>query len=272
MSMNLPRPQAALFDVDGTLLPYSHLGKVGLPSERVTQAVRETSKLIPTGLISARQPQKTINLIKHLELSGLTVLSNGAQIYDAKNEELVVERVLDHDIVRELGKKLTDENFNFWIQDDGIDYPFDTSYDPLKPFMIVVHHATANQFDQIFELTSNFDTMTAFVGHVFPDTTIDIFIADVKTNKAEGIRTVTELLGLEPKTILGIGDMPIDIVLMEECGIGVAMGNAVDEVKEKAVYVTGSVEEDGVATALEKFVLRRYRQPIPIWRGRLYYQ
>ena len=54
---------------------------------------------------------------------------------------------------------------------------------------------------------------------------------------------------------MAIGDSPIDLPLIENVGLGIAMGNAKDEVKKKAVWVAPSADNDGVAAALEKFIL-----------------
>jgi hydroxymethylpyrimidine pyrophosphatase-like HAD family hydrolase len=51
------------------------------------------------------------------------------------------------------------------------------------------------------------------------------------------------------------GDAPNDIGMIEYAGLGVAMGNAWGGTKEHADYVTASNDEDGVAKAIEKFVL-----------------
>ena len=53
----------------------------------------------------------------------------------------------------------------------------------------------------------------------------------------------------------GIGDASNDVALMEAVDVGIAMGNAPDFLKEKADYVTDSIDHDGVVTALEHFGL-----------------
>ena len=52
-----------------------------------------------------------------------------------------------------------------------------------------------------------------------------------------------------------IGDHPNDLDMVQYAGIGVAMGNAVDELKKIADYITSTNNEDGAAKAIEKFVL-----------------
>jgi Cof subfamily protein (haloacid dehalogenase superfamily) len=64
-----------------------------------------------------------------------------------------------------------------------------------------------------------------------------------------------ELLGLQPENVMAIGDNFNDVTMLTYAGFGVAMGNAPPEVKEVAHWVAPSVESDGVAVALEKFLL-----------------
>ena len=64
------------------------------------------------------------------------------------------------------------------------------------------------------------------------------------------------MLGIKRGEIMAFGDGDNDIVMLKEVGIGVAMANAEAKVKEAADYITMSNEEDGVAEAIEKMVLR----------------
>ena len=64
---------------------------------------------------------------------------------------------------------------------------------------------------------------------------------------------MAEYLGLEIGETMAFGDGGNDLSIIKEAGIGVAMGNAGDNVKAIADYVTSSVDEDGVKNALEHF-------------------
>lgn len=75
------------------------------------------------------------------------------------------------------------------------------------------------------------------------------------SDKRAATAHLAQELGIPLEEVMGIGDGGNDIHLVETCGIGVAMGNAVSEVKEKADYITATNDHDGVALAIEKFVL-----------------
>lgn len=74
-------------------------------------------------------------------------------------------------------------------------------------------------------------------------------------NKSVGLRKLAEILGVNPDATMAIGDTENDLAIIEAAGIGVAMGNATDAVKARADYVTTTNTKDGVAAAIEHFIL-----------------
>lgn len=75
-------------------------------------------------------------------------------------------------------------------------------------------------------------------------------------NKATAVRYLAEeLLGLQAANAIAIGDNFNDVEMLQYAGIGVAMGNAPAQVQDIADWVAPSVEQDGVATAIEKLIL-----------------
>ncbi len=79
-------------------------------------------------------------------------------------------------------------------------------------------------------------------------------ISAKNATKGQAVALITEKLGLTPDKVMCIGDQNNDISMLEYAGVGVAMGNAADHIKQKSGYVTTSNDEDGVAAAIEKFV------------------
>ena len=63
--------------------------------------------------------------------------------------------------------------------------------------------------------------------------------------------------GLAADDVMAIGDDYNDLEMIRGAGLGIAMGNAVDAVRDAARHVTGSNDDDGVVQALERFVLQR---------------
>ncbi|MFC5631802.1 MULTISPECIES: Cof-type HAD-IIB family hydrolase [Streptococcus] len=71
-------------------------------------------------------------------------------------------------------------------------------------------------------------------------------------SKASGVAHVLEKEGLTPVNAMMFGDGPNDMEIFDYVGFKIAMGNAVSELKEKADYVTDTVEGNGIFNALEK--------------------
>lgn len=77
---------------------------------------------------------------------------------------------------------------------------------------------------------------------------------DKGIDKAKALDMVVNSLGFKRENMIAFGDAQNDIALLKYAGIGVAMGNAVQELKDVADMVTLSNEEDGIAYALEKLL------------------
>ncbi len=76
-----------------------------------------------------------------------------------------------------------------------------------------------------------------------------------EANKGHGLLWVTERLGIDPERVLAIGDNENDIPMLRAAGLAVCMGQATAVVQAEADWVAPTLEEDGAAVALERFVL-----------------
>ncbi len=80
-------------------------------------------------------------------------------------------------------------------------------------------------------------------------------ILNKNSNKGNGVAMLADYLGIKPEEVICVGDAGNDVHMLEYAGLSVAMGNAFDDIKAIADYVTHSNEEDGVAHVIEKFIL-----------------
>lgn len=83
---------------------------------------------------------------------------------------------------------------------------------------------------------------------------LNIEMMQAGTSKASGLQLLAESLGVSLKDAMCFGDSYNDLEMFNVCGTAVAMGNANEEVKKIATYVTATNDEDGVARAIEKYV------------------
>src|SRR6185437_6847206 len=81
---------------------------------------------------------------------------------------------------------------------------------------------------------------------------LDIHITHKDATKKHALEELLKLENLAKENIMAVGDANNDLPLFEVAGFKVAMGNGSDRLKEAADYITDSVEEDGLAKAIEK--------------------
>jgi Cof subfamily protein (haloacid dehalogenase superfamily) len=80
-------------------------------------------------------------------------------------------------------------------------------------------------------------------------------ITHVDANKGAVADFLSQRLGVPRAEIATIGDQPNDVSMFKKSGLGIAMGNASDEVKAQASVSTASYNDEGFAKAMERFVL-----------------
>lgn len=74
-------------------------------------------------------------------------------------------------------------------------------------------------------------------------------------SKGNAVKILSQFYGIGREEIICMGDGENDLSMIEYAGLGIAMGNASDYIKDKADYITDFNNKDGVAKAIEKFVL-----------------
>lgn len=78
-------------------------------------------------------------------------------------------------------------------------------------------------------------------------------------DKGALVKRLARLLGVPYERVAAIGDGPNDVGLFRQSALSIAMGQAVDNIKQQASFVTTSNDEDGWARGIEQFILRRKR-------------
>lgn len=242
-----------MLDVDGTIMP---IEQNAIPSQKVTQAINKAGKLLHVGLVTARPYHMTSHLFDHLRLSGYSIVNGGAQILDATSRKIVWEKPIEQKDVVEVCKvlkKITKNNF--WLNDGTTDVLFPQKKIPRKVFQIYVGELTPQETDNYISQLSHISTINLHKTQSFKKNHVDLLVNHALATKQHGIFEVAKLLGIETHEIIGVGDGYNDFPLLMACGLKVAMGNAVEDLKAIADYIAPTVHEDGVADVIEKFIL-----------------
>ena len=78
---------------------------------------------------------------------------------------------------------------------------------------------------------------------------------ELGVTKGTSLAILIEKLGISREEVIAIGDSYNDVAMIEFAGLGVAMGNAPDDVKQLADYVTDTNNNDGIAKVIDMFIL-----------------
>lgn len=274
--------KAIVLDIDGTLL---NTGKI--ISEKTKQAlIAAQEKGIKVILASGRPTTGMLELAEQLEMTkyeGFLVSYNGARVTDCLTKEVLFNQAMSIETGQAILEHL--KNFDVIPMIDKEDYLYvNDVYSgmldlPDGAFNIIEYEARGGNFK-----LSEIDDLAAFA--TFPINKILIAaqpeylqkiapalhapfdeivtaafsapfyfeFTDKGIDKAKALNTVFPEMGIHSENIIAFGDGHNDRSIIEYAGIGIAMGNAVDALKEIADDVTLSCDEDGIAAGLEKYL------------------
>ena len=248
------------FDIDDTL----RNSKTGfIPSTIPTAFKQLRDKGILTGIATGRGIFGVVPEIKTLKPDFFVTL-NGAYIEDKKGNVIYSNKIAKDKV----------EEYITWTKEVGIDYGLVGSHvaklsrrtemisqaiDPIYPDLEV--DPDFYQKEDIYQLWT-FEEQGDDL--VLPDTLASTLrmvrwhehssdVVPISGSKASGVAKVVDQLDLKPENVMVFGDGLNDLELFDYAGISVAMGVSHEKIKEKADYITKTLEEDGIFDALEGF-------------------
>lgn len=242
-----------MIDVDGTLVLNR---ETSMPSSRVTEAINTASDIIHIGVATSHPIFMLEHIFNHLNLSGPSIINGGAQIIDAQTKRIFWEQELLLDDFYTVSDMLENMNLPFFIHDGMDDVKFHKGFRPTKPYCIICVSLDPSFADMLVEKLTHIPTIAVYKVPDWEKGEVGVFVSHTSATKQHGIMEVAKILNINTHEIIGIGDGYNDFPLLMACGLKVAMGNAVPELKEIADYIAPSVEEDGVAHVIEKFLLQ----------------
>lgn len=118
-----------------------------------------------------------------------------------------------------------------------------------KVFKVLIEHQDLDFLRKIEEEINEIPGITAYKSSTH---LLDVMKKDV--SKGNALKKLAEILGIKREEVIALGDNVNDLSMLSYAGVGIAMGNAEDCVKEVADFVTDSNDNDGVAKALKKIL------------------
>lgn len=265
-------------DLDGTLLRDDKS-----ISSRSREAIAEAIRQGVTVLVSTGRPLTGIpEELKHFPGMRYLLASNGARVVDLWEGKTLYESLIS----METAGKILDVFDRYDTMEevffDGIGYINETMYSQIgryleNPGMAGYVEATRRPvgdirikmremnrpldkvqatFRELDEKRSAQEDLKQIDGiEVTGALMNNIEVNNGGVNKGAGLLRLGEMLGITREEIMACGDGMNDLKMLEEVGFAVAMENGTAEIKNAADYITAGNNEDGVAKAIEKFVL-----------------
>jgi Cof subfamily protein (haloacid dehalogenase superfamily) len=257
--------------MDGTLLRSDHS-----VSDETTQTIRLlVQKGVSVILVSARPINAVLPTFRRIGLPGTSpvislngsyIVENGEPIFQAMIDLATTARVTEE--VRPFNATIAYYLQREWfseIKDAWTDHEQKIMDIPLEVGPIAsllkgwdARHVGPNKMmvmsepENISQIQKHLRSIYDGKLNVYPSKATYLEVMDTRGSKANAVKFVSERLGIAREEVIAMGDNYNDVEMIQFAGVGVAMGNAPDDIKAVADYVTDTNNNDGVRKAMEK--------------------
>ena len=265
-------------DLDGTLMLPDHI----TVSERNKTALKKARDM---GVRIAVSTGRTLSVVKRvieqIPFIDYVMYSDGAALYDVSKGKDIYEKLIDYDVAKSVieylngievyynlyigGRIVTQNGRQRYFKNSDLPKDFvedyirnTTVYDNLLESIDGMGtELIVGFFNSEKELNSAFEYMERYKDRLYVTSafTNEFEMTNIEATKGKTMDYICSLIGIGSENVLAVGDSHNDMPMLEFAGVGVAMGNAEEAVKNKSDFVTETNANDGVALAVEKFVL-----------------
>ena len=254
-------------DFDGTLLTSNK--KVTDKNKEALLNYKKNNYIIVG--ITARNIS-SVNNVCDISMFNYLILNNGAYIYDVENKEIINISNIDKDVAINITKYFEDAAYQIDYCSLNNYYTYKNNNINNKSFLKRV-----NSVEEVEEIivrmniflkdNSEIDKYKNYLEKHFKN--LDFFemsdtdnknnkkwlaLISKGTNKLETLKILCSKLRISINEVVFFGDSSNDLLIIGKVGLGVAMGNALEEVKNQAKEITLSNDEDGIAYFLKKII------------------
>lgn len=267
-------------DLDGTLLTSQKILTEHTKAVLVKAMEQGVIVLPATGRPLAGIPKEI------LQFPGIryALTANGARLLDMKEKKVLYEKLVPYEISARLLDIFSKYDTLLEIYYDGVGYAEAQALNrighflkekPMADYILSTRRPVENVIKKFQETARPSDKVQAIFKRVEErdQAAIEALaeISDIEITGALGnnievnakgvskgavLIYLAGILGIKREEVMAFGDGSNDVDMLAEAGFGVAMGNSIDTAKAAADYITLSNDEEGVAHAIEKYVLK----------------
>ncbi|MDP1721869.1 MAG: HAD family hydrolase [Candidatus Gottesmanbacteria bacterium] len=245
--------KAIILDLDGTTIP---LGIDSHPSVRVLETIGLAQKQTHVCVATGRPLFIAKRVIKELGLNSLCSVHDSTQLYNAADDTIIDTISLDHGIADQAYRIIKQYKPEVVLIGEGEkEYEYTGGPWPDTLTDIAMPDLSESTVDKLIEHLTKIQGIAVHKNPSFKKGLFWASVSNALATKLHAVVRIAELLKIRTDEIIGVGDSYNDYPLLSACGLKIAMGNAVPQLKAIADFIAPSVDEDGVATVIEKFIL-----------------
>ena len=258
--------KAVFVDIDGTLVDENK--NVSFKTMNAIKKAKESG--IEVIICSGRPRYSSIAFQELCDASKYLICTNGSEIYDCNTHQVLYKSAIDiedckvlyefieaNDMVIKLGfgisravNKSEYIDKNEIVLDEDIE-TFLSKNDVVQITLSSVDYQKIEEIKAIIQSRPNIKVANEFTWEVNSQKLHSVHCTNANISKGNAMAGLCKFLKIDLKQAVAIGDGINDISMIKMAGLGVAMGNASDEIKQVANMVTSSNEESGVGEVLE---------------------
>ncbi len=259
------------FDIDGTLTEkFTHT----IPQSTI-DLVKKAKEYAYITVVTGRMYSSSILQALILDIDIPMISYQGAFVVNPKTGEFISKLLLDAKIARKIVKFVIERGFDINIFSESTVYTirdniktrsyssnFKVSFYVRKDILHIMEDENIYPAKlQIIDKVERIKKLEEEIREAFPEIGIlksfanflEVVNKDVSKSKALGL--LLDMYNIKRENLIAVGDSYNDIDMIEYAGIGIAMADGPDELKEVADYVAPSVSEKGVEYVIKKFIL-----------------
>ena len=266
-----PAIRLVISDVDGTLVRKDK----SLSPQVIAAVHRLRDAGVAFTLISARPVSGVMPLVAPLGIDIPLAAINGGIVF-RPDGSVVAERRIDREVVAGMFALAESVAVDCWVFADnrwyassleGVHVEHERVASNQEPILRTDFADLFDRADKVTFVSDDAPVLKDLAGRgiasfgaratIGQSQTYYLDVTDTRANKGDGVAELAGILGVDLANVAVFGDMDNDVAMFRRAGLSVAMGQAPDSVKSAADFVSSSNDQDGVAHAIDAFVLAR---------------
>ena len=245
--------KALFLDLDGTTIPNKF---DGMASARVREAIHKAKSRVFVCIATSRPLRFARPVLDHLDIRGLCVVNDATQIYDPVKQKVIQTIYLRQNDVPKIVNIFSQHKAILLMGDGVVEHEYDLDKKSINNICVLgVADISEELADTLVDQLSNISTIAVHKIFSYKKGLFWVTVTNAIATKLHAVVTIAEKLQVKTEEMIGVGDGYNDYPLLSACGLKIAMGNAAPELKAIADFIAPTVDEDGVATVIEKFIL-----------------